>query len=65
MLYRTLPEPPPPPGEYYSKDTEDMQFLAFKFMKDASRWWELAEMNPEVWYPLDMPMATRLHVPVT
>ena len=62
MLYRSLPLPPPPPLDYYVKETEDMQFLGYKFMKDATRWWEIAEVNPQVWYPLDTPPGTQLKV---
>lgn len=63
-LMHTLPLPPPPPAEYFAKETEHMAFLAYKFMQDSTRWWEIAEANPDVWYPLDMKMGQYLRVPV-
>lgn len=62
-LLHTLPLPPPPPAEYYAKDTEHMPFLAFKFMQDSTRWWEIAEANPSIWYPLDLGQGMYLRVP--
>ena len=63
-LYHTLPLPPPPPTEYYAKEWEDFQFLAWKFLQKPTMWWELAEMNPDVWYPLDMKPGQLLRVPM-
>lgn len=64
-LYRvnSLPLPPPPPAEYYAKDTEVFPFLGFKFLGDATTWWRIAEVNPGVWYPLDLTMGTYLRIP--
>ena len=59
-LLTTLPLPPPPPAEYFAKDCEHFAFIAFKFMDDSTRWWELAEVNPKIWYPLDLKTG-RLH----
>ena len=57
------PLPPPPPREYFVKMEESYQFIAFKFLKDPSRWWAIAEVNPQIWYPLDLSMGTYLRVP--
>lgn len=54
MRFRTLPLPERPEGEYFAKDSEDMQFLSFLFMEDSNKWWQLAEVNPQIWYPLDI-----------
>jgi len=62
-LLNTLPMPPPPPAEYYAKDSEHFPFLAFKFMNDSTRWWEIAEVNPKIWYPLDLRVGDYLRVP--
>jgi hypothetical protein len=48
--------PTPQPYEYYVKDTENIQFLAFKFHGDCRRWWEIADDNLKIWYPLDLKM---------
>jgi hypothetical protein len=62
-MLTTLPLPPPPPAEYYAKESEHFPFLAFKFMQDSTRWWEIAEVNPGVWYPLDLEAGMYLRVP--
>lgn len=49
--------------EYFVKDGENPQWLAFKFLRDASSWWMVAEVNPQIWYPLDMTMGDYIHVP--
>ena len=33
-LVTALPLPPPPPQEYYAKDGESFQFIAYKFLKN-------------------------------
>lgn len=63
FLLRTAPESPAPLQEYYAKETEGFQFLAYKFMADARRWWELCEVNPGVWYPLDLKPGDYLRIP--
>src|SRR5215510_6462727 len=51
-LLTTLHDALPPPMEYYAKMTENMQFLAYKFLDDPKRWPEIADANEKVWYPL-------------
>jgi hypothetical protein len=53
-LVTTLPLPPTPPAEYYAKDHENLPFLGFKFFEDSRVWWRIAEVNPNIWYPLDI-----------
>ena len=64
-LYRvtTLPLPPPPPAEYFVKQSEHMPFLAFKFLEDSTQWWRIAEANNPVWYPLDLPPGSHIRIP--
>ena len=62
-LVTTLPLPPPPPAEYYAKEGENFAFIAFKFMGDSTRWWEVAEVNTKIWYPLDLTMGAYIRVP--
>lgn len=62
-MLTVLPLPPPPPAEYYAKESEHFPFLAFKFMQDSTRWWEIAEVNPGVWYPLDLEAGMYMRVP--
>jgi len=49
---------------YYVKQDEGMQWLGYKFTSDASRWWEIADANMQVWYPLDLAMGDYIGVPV-
>jgi hypothetical protein len=62
-LMTTLPIPPPPPMEYFVKDGEDFQFLSYKFLRDPTRWWEVADANLQIWYPLDARMGDYIHIP--
>jgi hypothetical protein len=50
--------------EYYVKADEGPQWLAYKFLGDAKRWWEIADANPQIWYPLDMRQADYIVIPV-
>jgi prophage DNA circulation protein len=40
-----------------------MPLLAYKFMEDSTRWWEIAEVNPQLWYPLDMSAGSYIKIP--
>jgi hypothetical protein len=62
-ILNTLPAPLPPPAEYYAKQDENMPFIAFKFMDDSLRWWEIAEVNPQIWYPLDLLPGSYIRIP--
>ncbi len=64
-LQHTLPLPERPSGEYFAKDLEDMPFISFKFLEDASSWWQLAEVNPQIWYPLDLKLGDPMRIPGT
>ncbi len=64
-LLNTLPLPPPPPAEYFVKDTEHPAMLGFKFLSDSTLWWQVAEVNPHIWYPLDMKPGDYMRVPTT
>jgi hypothetical protein len=55
---------PGPVLNYYVKQDEGIQWLGYKFTGDASRWWEIAAANPQVWYPLDMGMGDYIGIPV-
>lgn len=62
-LVTTVPDTAPPPQEYFAKDTENMQFLGYKFLDDPKRWHEIAAVNPGVWYPLDLQAGDYLRIP--
>jgi hypothetical protein len=62
-LVTSLPMPPQPPQEYYAKEGESYQFIAYKFLQDPMEWWQVADANPQIWYPFDLTMGSYLHVP--
>ena len=49
--------------EYFVKDGENIQWLAFKFLRDPNLWWQFADANVQVWYPLDLSMGDYIHIP--
>jgi hypothetical protein len=44
-------------------ETDSQQQFAYKVYRDASRWWNIADVNPQVFYPLDMIPGASLRVP--
>jgi hypothetical protein len=50
---------------YYAKETETMQFLGFKFLDDPKRWHEVADLNMQVWYPLDLKPGQIMRAPIS
>jgi hypothetical protein len=60
-----LPLPPLPSGEYAAVEDEDLSFIAFKFLENPQSWWELAEVNPQIWYPLDIQAGELVRIPGT
>ena len=45
------------------KETDSEPLYAFQAYRDASRWWTVADYNPQVFYPLDMTPGVMLRVP--
>lgn len=41
---------------------EELDFLAYQYLGQARRWWQVAEVN-ELFWPLDLPQATRVDIP--
>jgi hypothetical protein len=50
---------------YYAKETETFQFLGFKFLDDPKRWHEVANLNQQVWYPLDLKPGQIMRAPIS
>lgn len=51
---------------YYSHVTSDgdtFQLLAAKLFNDGSRYWEIADINPQVQWPDVIPTGTVLRIP--
>ena len=63
FLVSTLAFEPEQAQEYFVRDGEDVQWLSFKFLRDPTQWWQVANTNPQIWYPLDMPMGSYIRIP--
>jgi len=63
FLVTALASAPVPPQEYYAKDTEGMQWLGYKHLRDPAAWTQIADANPQIWYPLDLPTGSYLKIP--
>ena len=62
-LLTVLPFPEPPETQYMVKDTDDIQTLASQYLNDPRKWWEIADINPQIRYPLDLQMADVIYLP--
>ena len=64
-LYRltVLPLPDPPPMTTRSKVTSYMHLYAEDQYGDAEKWWLIADANPQIRYPLDLPVNTLVYLP--
>ena len=45
------------------RETDSQQQFAYKVYHDATRWWTIADINPQVFYPLDLLPGAGLRVP--
>lgn len=54
-----------PPGSavYVVRDGDTLHTLADLFYGDASLWYALADVNPQVFDPLDLPIDTVIRIP--
>lgn len=50
-------------GEIHTVEGETLQHLAARFFNDAEKWWILADVNPQILYPDDIPAGTVLRIP--
>lgn len=37
--------------------------VAYRVYGDSERWWVIARANPEIFYPANIPMGTRIRIP--
>lgn len=49
--------------QYVSKDHDTFQTIAAKVLNDGSRYWEIADINPQVQWPDSIPTGTVLRIP--
>jgi hypothetical protein len=53
----------PPPRRYMVKDTDNIQYLAYKTLQDPTRWWIIANANPQIRNPFDLTMGDLIYIP--
>lgn len=49
---------------YPVKQDETLQMLAYKVLKNHDAWWQVAEYNTNLWYPLDTYPGLVLNIPL-
>lgn len=47
-----------------SKDGDSFERLAFRYLKNPLRFWEIADLNPHVEWPDRIPVGTNIRIPV-
>ena len=55
-----------PGGSYYqytSREGDTFSILAAKVLNDSSRYWEIADINPQIQWPDVIPTGTVLRIP--
>ena len=53
----------PPPKQYMVKETDNIQLLSYRSQRDPTRWWVLANANPQIRHPFDFSMGDMIHLP--
>lgn len=49
--------------QYVSRQGDTFERLAAKLFNDGRRYWEIADINPQVQYPDNIPVGTILRIP--
>lgn len=49
---------------YTCKSTDTLETIAARQLGDESRYWEIADINPQIKFPLDVDLGTVLRLPV-
>lgn len=50
--------------QYTSRQGDTFLILAAKVLNDSSRYWEIADINPQVQWPDEIPTGTVLRIPM-
>lgn len=53
-----------PYNVYVSKDGDTFDILAARFLGDSTRYWEIADINPQVQWPDRIPTGTTVRIPI-
>jgi nucleoid-associated protein YgaU len=49
---------------YVTKDGDTFDILAAKFLGSSERYWEIADINPQVQWPDRIPTGTTIRIPI-
>jgi len=49
---------------YVSVDGDTFDLLAARFLGDSTRYWEIADINPQVQWPDRIPTGTTIRIPI-
>lgn len=49
---------------YTSQDGDTFDLLASKYLGDPTRYWEIADINPQVEWPDRIPTGTTIRIPI-
>jgi nucleoid-associated protein YgaU len=49
---------------YTSRDGDTFDLLAVKFLGDSNRYWEIADINPQIEWPDQIPTGSSLRIPI-
>lgn len=50
--------------QYISKEGDSFESIASKILGDGKRYWEIADINPQVVWPDSIPVGTVLRLPL-
>ena len=48
---------------YTVRQTDTLESIAARHLGNPRRYWELADINPQIKFPLDIPMGTVIRLP--
>lgn len=50
---------------YVSRQGDTFDLLAARFLNDPERYWEIADINPQVQWPDSIPVGTTIRIPTS
>lgn len=49
--------------QYISREGDSFERIAARLFNNGTRYWEIAQLNPHVYFPGDIPVGTVLRIP--
>ena len=50
--------------QYVTRENDTFELIAAKVLNDGTRYWEIADINPQIEWPDRIPLGTILRIPV-